>query len=314
MSVLTTILLLWAMWVSGVQQSPAGIAVSASGGPWPNLENNIGRPLRYRPDGNDFVIVNGAEFFNRPLYGANTAFRVDAGDRPEFILYLPGRGGNLRLGLKSGKSTKWLHEANQIISRYRPGEMIYDIRDPILGRDGTLTVALLAMHTTAGLIIRAEARYVSAGLELLWAYGGVNGQRGRRDGDIGTEDVPISEYFQLKPEFCRDNIFALGAGTFTLRAKAATIFGLAPANAQLTVADATNWASPAALLASAGGAPELPVVVGHAALTASAPLFLAWQRLSDAPTSTAELPTYRAVTADRPARQTGCKVESITAK
>jgi len=140
-------------------------------------------PLRYRPEGNDFVIENGAEFFNRPLYGANTAFRVDAGDRPEFILYLPGRGGNLRLGLKSGKSTKWLHEANQIVSRYRPGEMIYEICDPMLGRDGTLTVALLAMHTTDGLIIRAEARHVSAGLEFLWVYGGVNGQRGRRDGE-----------------------------------------------------------------------------------------------------------------------------------
>jgi len=25
----------------------------------------------------------GKEFFNRPLYGTNTAFRVDAGDRPE---------------------------------------------------------------------------------------------------------------------------------------------------------------------------------------------------------------------------------------
>jgi hypothetical protein len=66
----------------------------------PNLQSNIERPLRYRPEGGDFVIVNGSEFFNRPLYGGNTAFRSDAGDRPEFTLYLPGRGGNLRLGLK----------------------------------------------------------------------------------------------------------------------------------------------------------------------------------------------------------------------
>jgi hypothetical protein len=299
MSVLTTILLLWVMYVSGIQQSPAGIAISAPGSLRPNLEDNIGRPLRYRPEGDDFVIENGAEFFNRPLYGGNTAFRVDAGDRPEFSLYLPGRGGNLRLGLQSGNSTKWLHEANQIISRYRPGEMIYDIRDPMLGRDGTVTVSALAMHTTEGLIVRAEARRVSADLELLWAYGGVNGQRGRRDGDIGTEDVPISEYFQLKPEFCRDNVFTLGTGTFTLRAKAATIFGLAPPQARLVLADATHWTSPAALLASESRAPEMPMVVGRAALPVSAPLFLAWQRLSDAPASAAELPVYRAVTADR---------------
>ena len=40
---------------------------------------------------------------------------------------------------------------------------------------------------------------------MVWAYGGVNGQRGTRDGDIGTEKVPISEWFQLRPEFTKDN-------------------------------------------------------------------------------------------------------------
>jgi hypothetical protein len=57
----------------------------------PNFAETIARPLRYQPDGNGFVIVNGKETFNRPLYGLNTAFRVDAGDLPELSLYLPGR-------------------------------------------------------------------------------------------------------------------------------------------------------------------------------------------------------------------------------
>ena len=35
-----------------------------------------------RPDGDGLLIENGQELFNRPLYGSNTAFRVDAGDRP----------------------------------------------------------------------------------------------------------------------------------------------------------------------------------------------------------------------------------------
>jgi hypothetical protein len=65
----------------------------------PMLADNIARPLRYTPEGGDFVITNGPESFNRPLYGGASAFRVDAGDRPEFSLYLPGRGGNLRLGI-----------------------------------------------------------------------------------------------------------------------------------------------------------------------------------------------------------------------
>jgi hypothetical protein len=278
-----------------VAQSPAIGAISATSGLWPNLESNIERPLRYRPDGADFVIENGTEFFNRPLYGANTAFRVDAGDRPEFTLYLPGRGGNVRLGLKAGATAIWLHDAERVAARYRPGSMVYEIRDPLLGRDGVLRVTVLAMHTTDGLIVRAEAAGVSASLELFWAYGGVNGQRGQRDGDIGTERVPISEFFQLRPEFCKDNTYTFGEGTFTLHSKVATIVGLVPPGARLAVADAAKWASAGELLASAGGAPEVPVVAGRAALTAGAPLFLALQRLTDVPASAQQpsRPAYR---------------------
>ena len=72
---------------------------------------NIDRPLRYWPIGTDFVITNGAEFFNRPLYCLNSAFRIDGGDKPEFSLYLPGRGGNLRFGIKTSAGVKWLNDA-----------------------------------------------------------------------------------------------------------------------------------------------------------------------------------------------------------
>ena len=83
--------------------------------------------------------------------------------------------------------------------------------------------------------------------ELLFAYGGVTGERGRRDGDIGTEAVPIGTYFQLRPEHCRGNAIALGAGGFRLTSPAATIAGLTPAGAMLAVADARRWDSPQAL-------------------------------------------------------------------
>jgi hypothetical protein len=119
----------------------------------PNLVNALDRPLRYRPDGADFVIENGAEFFNRSLYGGNTAFRVDGGDKPEFVLYLPGRGGNVRLGIRSGRDAKWLHDAAQIESRYRPGELLYRIRDPLLGPAGELTVEAVAAADTHALIL-----------------------------------------------------------------------------------------------------------------------------------------------------------------
>ena len=73
-----------------------------------NFEGRTDRPLRYRPDGGDFVIENGPEFFNRPLYGGHTAFRVDGGDQPELSLYAPGQAGNLRIGIRTANGAKWL--------------------------------------------------------------------------------------------------------------------------------------------------------------------------------------------------------------
>jgi hypothetical protein len=266
----------------------------------PNLTSNIDRPLRYRPDGPDFVIENGTESFNRSLYGGNTAFRVDGGDKPEFVLYLPGRGGNLRLAVRSGSSMKWLHEAARITTRYRPGQLLYEIRDPLLGERGVVLVEALAYDQTEGLIVRVSAKGIPPRLELVWAYGGVNGQRGSRDGDIGTERVPISQYFQLQPEFCADNAIKLDAGGFTLRAKAATIAGLTPAGSQLAIGDARNWNDLPALLAdNVAPMPKLPVVVGHVPLSADQPLLLALQRLAADTITPADLNIYREVTADR---------------
>jgi hypothetical protein len=263
----------------------------------PNLERNIDRPLRYRPDGADFVIENGGEFFNRPLYGGNTAFRVDGGDKPEFVLYLPGRGGNLRLGMRAGAAAKWLHEAASIVMRYRPGELLYEVRDPLLGPQAVLRVAAVAYFQTEGLAVKVEAENVSAATELIWAYGGVNGQRGQRDGDIGTERVPISQWFQLQPEFCRDNVVETSERGFTLKAKAATIVGVTPPGAQQRVADAPQWNDPLALLnAQYFAAPAEPVVVGHVTLAGGHPVFLSLQRVANDGAKPAEdLATYREV-------------------
>jgi hypothetical protein len=266
-------------------QVPAALKVT------PNLADRIEHPLRYRPDGADFVIENGAEFFNRPLYGGNTGFRVDAGDKPEFTLYLPGRGGNLRLGFKTAAGTKWLFEAANVTSRYRPGSMLYEVRDPLLGPAGVLSVAVLALAETEGLVARTELRGAAGPVELVWAYGGASGQRGVRDGDIGTENVPISEYFQFKPEFARGNTFVLAERTFTLRSTPATIVGIVPGGATLAVADASRWSSWEELLASsAGPGPELPVVIGRVALRGGEPLFLGLQRTAGAANATATWP------------------------
>jgi hypothetical protein len=275
------------------------LAITTSVASKGNFDGQTRRPLRYHPVGTDFVIENGAEFFNRPLYGTNTAFRVDAGDRPEFALYLPGRGGNLRLAIKTDAGQKWLFDAEHILTRYRPGSMLYEIRDPLLA-GGTLNLALLAMSATEGVVLRVELYGTSRPVELVWAYGGVSGERGRRDGDIGTESVPISKYFQLKPESCRDNTFAIDGNKFTLRSKPATIVGLAPRGARLDVADATKWQVLADLISSVGRAMEVPVIVGRSVLPSKQPIYLGLQRIADSAASQEELDTYKEVRKERP--------------
>jgi hypothetical protein len=280
----------------------AGIASPQSpdaGAPLPNLVNNIERPLRYRPDAGDFVIVDGRETFNRPLYGRNTAFRVDGGDRPEFVMYLPGRGGNLRLGLRSGSQMKWLIDAAKITTRYRPGELLYDIEDPLLGAYGRLQLHLLALHETDGLVIKfvSKSGRPPRDVELIVAFGGVNGQRGVRDGDIGTERVPISQWFALKPEFCAGNTVVVDRHSFELRSAVARIAGVLPQNATLTVGDARHWGDLNQLLTPGDAAPAEPVLVARMPLTAGAPRYLALQRIADGESAAAELDTYRDVSA-----------------
>lgn len=276
----------------------AGAQVPAATTLRPNLESNIERPLRYRADAGDFVIVNGAETFNRPLYGRNTAFRVDGGDRPEFVMYLPGRGGNLRLGVRNGSQSKWLIDAAQVTTRYRPGELLYDIRDPLLGQRGVLHVHLLAMHETDGLVMRSN--YQAGGnpqapIELIAAFGGVNGQRGVRDGDIGTERVPISQWFQLSPEFCRGNTFVLGRNTFELRSSVARIAGVLPRDVTLALGDARQWNNLNDLLIPASITPPEPVLVARMPLMAGKTRYLALQRIAQEGASATELDTYRDV-------------------
>jgi hypothetical protein len=245
----------------------------------PMLTNNVARPLRYFPDGTDFVITNGAEFFNRPLYCLNSAFRIDAGDKPEFSLYLPGRGGNLRFGIKTSAGVKWLNEAEQIIARYRPGSMHYGIRDPLLGY-GDLSLKVLPLSDTKGLIACAELHGANSPVELILAFGGANGMKGKRGGDIGCESEPVSQFFQLRPEQCRGNTFTVISNAFILHGKTATIAGTASSGAAFSVADANQWTDLEKLTApAAGGGIKLPVAVGQIPLRTDRPVYLALEQV-----------------------------------
>ena len=66
-----------------------------------NFVETIARPLRYWPINGDFVITNGAEVFNRPLYAMNTSFRIDGATGNDRAAGSPARG--VILGQRSRK-------------------------------------------------------------------------------------------------------------------------------------------------------------------------------------------------------------------
>ena len=263
-----------------------------------NFSNSLARPLRYTPQGTDFVITNGAEFFNRPLYGVNNSFRADGGDKPEFSLYLPGRGGNLRLGLKTAAGVKWLNDADKIVARYRPGSMVYEIKDALLTDSRELHLTVLPLSAARGIIVRAEINSARKPIELVFAFGGANGMKGRRGGDIGCEREPVAQFFQLAPEQCAGSEIFLATNSFTLRGKGGTIFGATWVSAELAIGDANFWAQPGKLLAGLERrAPSRPVVgtdsqraetvlgaplvIGHILLPNEQPVYLALQQTDD---------------------------------
>ena len=177
-------------------------------GSWHNKE----RQLRYTPEGEDFVIVNGDRKFNRALYGTNTAFRIETGDLPEFGLFMPHMGGNIQLGILADGKSLWLNDAEYVKSIYRPGSRIYEIKDPLLGT-GSLTITALALADAEGLILRVEASDLSDGRTLVTLYGGASNRRFSLNGDLGVDDP---EAFALKADACEGNQFEIRNESFRL--------------------------------------------------------------------------------------------------
>jgi Domain of unknown function (DUF4450)/Bacterial alpha-L-rhamnosidase 6 hairpin glycosidase domain len=258
------------------------------------------RTLRYHPEGNDIVITNGNRRFTRALYGTNTAFRVEAGDLPEFALYMPGMGGNIKFGLSNKDSSKWLINADKIIARYRAGSMLYDIEDKMLGK-GILHLTVLAMGNAEGMIIRMEFENVLPDVKLIYAYGGASGKKFSRDGDMGPD--PESSFY-LKPEYCTDNSYSISKNNFLLRygtglvaewdpyvninlatdtvkpvkiGKEQQMIGFVPQSMQLQVADAAQQNSPAILLQSKQSKASL--ITGRLDVKNNEPYFFAVQKI-----------------------------------
>ncbi|WP_433614464.1 DUF4450 domain-containing protein [Paenibacillus cellulositrophicus] len=182
----------------------------------PNRTYLSGRnPSPYHAIDGAFRVVNGPQVYNRALYGAylphiGKRFRVFAGDLPEWMMFLPGDGGRLLLGLGDGRTIKPLRECDRIEARYDGARMVYEMTDPILGPRGMLRLEVLPLAAEAGMVVKIDAPGGLNGLTVTAAYGGASGQTHARTLDPGYTPQEVTD---LKPADCEGNkIQAHGEG------------------------------------------------------------------------------------------------------
>ena len=171
------------------------------------------RQLRYKPEGEEFVIHNGDKRFTRAIYGTNTGFRFETSDFPEFGLFMPGLGGSLYIAVKTPSTTLWIHELESIESRFKSGQRTYLIRDSKLFGQGTLKVDAVALSDGDGLVVKFDPQGIPAGTKILWVFGGASNSRFSREGDLRAD--PFDSFF-IKPENCKGNLYEVRENQFTL--------------------------------------------------------------------------------------------------
>ncbi len=230
------------------------------------------RSLHYTEDQGDFLLVNGKYRFNRALYGNHKPSRVEAGDLPEFALYMPGMAGNLQFVLEKGGVYKKMIEAEHIETRYRPGSMVYRVQDPLIG-SGYLDIVVLAQADEEGFIVKLEAHGIPREVKLHALYGGASGRKFSRGGDIGAD--PESGFYLL-PEYAKDNRYKLEKNSFELiypdgKKNEEFVYGTFSSTAQLQLSDATVLDDLAQL--GRKGAAESPIVYATYTLQ-KAPIYI----------------------------------------
>ncbi|CAM3581547.1 DUF4450 domain-containing protein [Sphingobacterium prati] len=189
----------------------AGIVLQEAAAQSKHWQHND-RVLHYTEDQGDFLLVNGRYRFNRALYGNNLASRVEAGDLPEFALYMPGMAGNLQFVLGNKQTRKKLINADHIETRYRPGAMHYRIKDALLGK-GYIDIVVMAQADAEGMIVKIQGIDIRPEVQLYAVYGGASGKTFSRNGDIGAD--PESGFYLL-PAYCENNRYTLEKNRFEL--------------------------------------------------------------------------------------------------
>jgi hypothetical protein len=223
----------------------------------------------YTVEGDAFVRHNGDRYCNRPLYCNHTYAVAFGGDKP-YTMVGDAKSflGNLMFALVRQGQGKWLQNASDITSKYRPGRMEWLVKDTTWGTT-TIHLEVVPAAEGAGLIARVRVENALPGDTLLWASGGFSNEKGSI---LWTMDMTSQNVKYILRGFdatdCENNKVLAQGGSWTLQAatgkSSASATGTCSTDTKSIVADAGAWKDPVALLASHGK--DLPIACGTVAL------------------------------------------------
>ncbi len=144
------------------------------------------RVLRYQPDGNDFVCVNGINRYSRALYGGYTDYRIETSDRPIFAIYKKRDYRNIRFrAVYEGRELQ-LDSTNYCEARYSDGTRRYVLADKSWGA-GRLYVEVVALTDEEGAIWKFRADNFKSPLSVKALVCNIANPKLHRNGDIGAD-------------------------------------------------------------------------------------------------------------------------------
>ena len=145
------------------------------------------RKWQYRPDGQDFVCVNGENRYTRALYGSHDEDRIETSDRPVFVAYKKNDSRNISFRITVDGKTVSLEKTDYCEARYTAGRRSYTLRDKSWG-DGTVKISVLAFPDRRGGIWKFEATGFKSQVRVTCRQCDIANQNLKRWGDMGCEE------------------------------------------------------------------------------------------------------------------------------
>jgi len=176
----------YAQYTTGNKPQSAGDRIESTS--YNDHKRGAARTLQYRPDGEDFVSVNGKNRYTRALYGRHTAFRLETSDRPIFAVYEKRNSKNIHFHLVlADSSVTPLEETAWCESRYTPGRRSYRLKHPSWGTDAELQISALALSDEDAAIWKITPVNMPVGAVLRPMLSEIRLNRLSRNGDMGAD-------------------------------------------------------------------------------------------------------------------------------